>query len=273
MLIGEEKISEAKENKALKQVIDFLGNDTTIPTKVFGNIPFIFAYTACGQTVKLFCFTRDKTQHSFQEFDINSIFGRISLFIHMVNVARIVKAFGEFLTSWPYDEYLYKPSDRPLGSCVTLCYGGVYKIYKKGSLKYVDAERIYEIYSFVKKQIYESFPAIRCLEIVKPKQSTKNQEYLIDVFEICLAPLCAKVNKYAVFFKDLLCALKSVILVLIVLHDNGLVHGDIRWGNVMYSIDDTRFLVIDFDNGGQSGRLLTNDDIINGYPEQEMLQG
>jgi hypothetical protein len=272
MLLGEEKGDESQENDALTQLLKFLDKTQMIPTSVFGNIPCIFAYTACGKTVKLFYFTRYKKIHSIKEFNISLLFDRISLFIHIVNIARALTAFETFLMDWPYGEDLYKPIKRDLGSYVTLCYGGVRKIYKKNSLKYTDAKRMHEIYNFVKKQC-QSVPAIRCLEIYPQTINDNKTSHFNDEFELCLAPLCAQVDHYLPKFKDLVCALINVIRVLIMLHENKRVHGDIRWSNIMINLDDGEFVVIDFDNGGQSGRILTDDECLMFYPKKEMKQG
>jgi hypothetical protein len=271
MFVGEEKSSEIYADKAGLQLKNLLGDQSTyLPCSIFGNIPYLFGYTACRNEVKLFCFRRI---HDFEElisYDLAKSIDCLKLFINMINIARIIAHFSSKLIKWPFaSEQFFIGNHRNLGASVFSHLYGVVKVYEKGSDKFDEKKekRVKDIYQYLIDYADEfDGYAIQCSEIVETvfeKAST---------LAIYLEPLCVPIEKC--FFDDVKHLLKAfwcVLKVLITLHKDGYVHGDIRWPNIMHDVVENKYVLIDFDNGGKFPlKIHKNDDLLKGYPLDEM---
>jgi serine/threonine protein kinase len=188
-----------------------------------------------------------------------------------MNVARVLLAYTGFLAKWPYgDVQFFKKVSRPLGSNVIFHPCGLVKTYepKTGKFTIADAERIYEIYDYIKKNSLKY--AIRCVQLSKPSLQPGSTIRIAVPLEIHLEPLCAPLNFEKV--EDIVHALWCVLHVLAKLHGAGFVHGDVRWSNVMYDVDMEMYRLIDFDNGGKAPMTLVHKrKLLRDFPPRDLV--
>ena len=52
---------------------------------------------------------------------------------------------------------------------------------------------------------------------------------------------------------ELIDAIKQILATLKILHDNNFFHCDLRWVNILYSVDENKYFLADFDNGLYNG--------------------
>jgi hypothetical protein len=274
IFVGEEKSSDVLSSEASWQIRNILGHQSTrLPWSIFGNIPFVFGYTGCGNEVKLFYYTRNKTRRNLETYDITHSLDCVKLFIHMTNVARIILEFSRKLIEWPFeiDEHFFVGEHRSLGATVFRCLDGVVKVYDEGSDKYniEKAKRVNDIYKFMKTHLptLDGY-ALQC------KNIDDTQSIEAPLYEFHFEPLCKPIRDShftEAGVKELLKALWCVLKVLVLMHKLEYVHGDIRWPNIMYDIVEEKYTVIDFDNGGKSPLRLSNDELlVKYYPLDEM---
>jgi hypothetical protein len=273
MFVGEEESSENKSRKAEMQLRKVLGTQSScLPWSIFGNIPLLFGYTACGNEVKLLCYNNFNEFEELKHYDLKKSLDCVKLFIHMTKVARIILEFSSALIKWPFTfEKFFVENQRNLGSSVFHHLDGVVKVYEKKSAMCNEekAKRIIGIYThlMMHPDIFDGY-AIQCKKIVDT-DATKTPKV-----EFHLEPLCKPIRQ-CLFdgVKDLLYALWCVLKVLVELHKVKYVHGDIRWPNIMYDVVGKKFVLIDFDNGGKSPlKFYTTDDLLIGFPADEMKQ-
>jgi hypothetical protein len=151
MLVGEEKCLESKKSFADDQLRKVLGKTGSLPWSIFGKVPFLFAYTACGNSVELLCVRHaDKELCLLGKYDLSKALHRIKLFINMINVARVLWTYNYIFDQWPYrDLVFFKGTRRALGSFVIIYTSGVLKCYDQllqDVFTFEDAERIYSFY-------------------------------------------------------------------------------------------------------------------------------
>jgi hypothetical protein len=274
MLVGEEESSNSLSEDASQQLVNHLGQECSrLPWLIFGNIPFLFGYTACGNIVKLFCFNRSKKCYLLCTYNLNNKLNGncsdcVKLFVHMINVARIILELSRKPLKWSltYNNFLVK-EERLLGATVFCHLYGAVKVYEKKSTKFNSEKenRVIDIYNHLKMHpnTYNGY-AIQCTKIVGVSSEA-------STVEIYLEPLCKPIESQFKDVRDLLNALWCVLKALVQLHANNYVHGDIRWSNIMYDVVEKKYLLIDFDNGGVNSRELTSqDDFLKGYPKEEM---
>jgi hypothetical protein len=277
--VGEEKVNPSDRQKALDQLLKLFGKSKSMPTMLIGNIPFLFGYVTYGHNIELFCFDRKKKAHSINVFDLKLPEDSLRLFTCIVNIARVLKAYVRMFKNrnTGFNTLQFNQETKRNKATVTVYPGGVVKRYPK--LANEDAERIYKIYSHLndRNQYYKN--AIVCLHLPRPKTIRENEEsepiaVFSMPFELAFSPLCAEVTSDRLStVKEIVKALICVLKVLVPLHDNEFVHGDVRWTNVMYDIDEKNYILIDFDNGGKKPLRITKRNKLKGYPLKDMVTG
>jgi hypothetical protein len=90
--------------------------------------------------------------------------------------------------------------------------------------------------------------------------------------EFYLAPLCVPIKKFK-SVEQIIHALWCVLQVLAKFHSDNCVHGDVRWGNIMYDVDTADYRLIDLDNGGIAPMKLTQKrkEMLRDLPERELV--
>jgi hypothetical protein len=243
-LVGVEKAGPSQRNEALLQLSEMLSATNSINTLLTATAPYLFAYITYASHVELFCYNRVKEIMLIALFNLDVPGDSMRLFINMINVARVMKAYSRKAFFSPYNWLdrvsLFKVLERRRGVTVTPFFYGVFKRYAPNMSKFTfeDAERIHQIYSHMmqNRKLYEG--AIQCIYISTPVS--------IDLpFELAFSPLCLKVKNRLSDVAEILKALKSVLTVLVNLHKHNFVHGDVRWSNVMYALDEDKYLLID----------------------------
>jgi hypothetical protein len=290
-LIMEEKPTESMRGEADEQLAKTLGKTDSLPTVIFGNVPFLFVITACGNCVELACYSHANKMipHTISKYSLSNNQHKTKLALDMMNLARVLRVYQDKFLSleWPYRGLpFFQKIRRDLGSFVLILTDRVVKSYEKETSQetnmftYEDAERVYDFYMYLRAN--SSSPrlakyAVKCVnQPIHPnltqlytdtmvivtsttngaaedaKKAAKNKPSL----DFHLAPLCAHINNFK-NVKDFVHALWCVIQVLVKFHADGYVHGDVRWGNVMYDVVDGNYRLIDLDNGGKSPVMLS----------------
>jgi hypothetical protein len=276
VFVGEEEPNADQRNDAYTQLKKLFGPTKKISSLMIGNNPFLFGYVTYGSQVELFCFDRCTNIHNLASFDINNRSSDgLRLFISIINVARCLAAYRiNFKRTELSDIDFFTQIKRHRGASVTCFPFGVLKRYKPHvrNFSYEEAGNMYEIYTHMMNNKNEYSNAIQCVQISKPKECSSGSGSISENFDLSFSPLCVPVTSERLSnVTEIIKALRSVLNVLVNLHKYGYVHGDVRWPNIMYDVDENKYLVIDFDNGGKYPLHITHPrQRLKGYPLKDM---
>jgi hypothetical protein len=246
IVLGEEKRNINQRNPAELQQSEIIGindpNIKSIPTSVIGKLPCLFAYTACGGHVELFCYERTtKKKYPLGSYDLDparagtmAYSNRAKLAISMMNVSRIGHHWIKLgLTEWSFGSkpYYVEMLPRPGGALLTHFPRGVIKRYLLSTVNLNDdhAKRIFNMYDYLKKKPHDN--AIRCINLTAPKKlltdrgNRRRNADTTSCIVITLAPYLADVKFKADEIKKVMQSLKCVAEMLVVLHNDNRVHG------------------------------------------------
>lgn len=228
----------------------------------FGSIPFLFCYAAAGRFIQFFIIDRQRnvTPTTANYFDMSNPESRLRIVSTVLNITWCINEYQNYtITSYfLFNRIITRRNN------VTIYFDakGLTKTINSSKSDYNlaefdDLEKIYHLIQ--QKKITNT---IECIEVKKSEK----------IFKVKLTPICSPYGVYKIDSNQrLLNALKCVFRSLNDLHNNGYVHRDVRWDNVLFNDKTSQYLLTDFECAGLINKklpeLLRTHSIIE-YPNE-----
>ena len=249
ILRGEEKNSKAGLDDAKAELIQ---NLKTWNVHTFGNLEYIFGF-ACGGEFLTFCAMSPphKLFNLSRIFNLESVVDRFEILICVINLARLFKTCISRIPKGL--SMTYKTIERPNGGTIEIQDDCVFKRVPVNSAQFQE-QFLYlqDLYTVMRS---EKVPhVIECCNISDSRKRLGNMRYINLTLKPC------GIEHVPSSLKELVSAIRCVLLALQGVHRLGYAHCDIRWPNVLF-VNDGDWRLIDFENSSQGDSSLWNKDM------------
>jgi hypothetical protein len=245
LMVGEEKDVHSKLQTATGELDECLNFWNTL---AFGDLPLVIGFVACGIQIQFYYYhvigsskkpTRVKIG-DLLSLDGDNKLNNIQALLYTINIIRILRTFIHHdLVQTPYLK-LFGVIYRKNGS-VTIDADKVTKIIKKESIvDQIFHENFYQI----------TFPELGIYENVE-YETTKS------TIRLKYGPVGYSIIPRS---DDLRYAILNILEVVDKLHDEQVVHRDIRWDNVV-KLSDNKWMLIDFEEAAKIGDVRYSSNI------------
>jgi len=248
ILRGEEKKSQGDLEIAQAELIQKL---TKWNVHRFGSLNYIFGFACAGDALTFHAMSPSGELANISPiFSLTSVAHRIQIIIFVINLSRLIRTLAYRIPQGL--PRLYYPIERANGCTIVIHYDYVLKTIP---VPFDVFQRTYaylnEIYSVLRR---EKVPHV--IELTNSSWTiVENVGYIFLKVTPCGIQRVPKTNK------ELLSALKSVLLALEGIHKLGYAHRDVRWPNVL-SVTDEDWMLIDFENSSKDvDSSLKNKDM------------
>jgi hypothetical protein len=238
-LMGEERDVDAKLEEAEKQLDRYFDHWDPL---AFGRLPFVMAFVAAGTKLQFYYYypndnvpVRGRIGNTIDLGTSNRL-NNYKALQYTINSIRIIQ-------TWDHKKYIQIPkiklidvTTRRNGTTVTI---NPKKIVKKVYIE--DREPSYK--SFLQNFYTNIFPNLENYEILYSK-------YFVKWIHLEFAPVgFMSIPQNEDELRD---AIRDVLKVVINLHENGIVHRDIRWENIL-RLTNGGWILIDFEEAAPIG--------------------